>query len=394
MIKEQSIILDSLKDTFKSGSTAQQKAFDLLLEVGFPHKKSEAYKYTPITAILEKNIDWTIGNNSNFNSSILYKSEGSHVVTINGSFSKEHSSILDEHKIRVSEVSGGKHDPFSLLNTAFAKEEITIESSETDSPIFIYHFASGGVSNPRTKVLVNDGDHLTIAEKIIAENKSFTNSYIEFSIGKNASANHTRVQNYDSNTYTHESTYAHVARDGKFYNNTFSFEGAMIRNNMTVNIEDENCEAFMFGAFILDKKSHVDNNTSVDHQKPNTYSNELYKGILDERSTGVFNGKIYVRQEAQKTNAFQSNNNILLSDDATINTKPQLEIWADDVKCSHGCTSGQLDEDAIFYLRARGINEKSAKGMILNAFASETMEHLHITEIKEEVQALIDQKLS
>ena len=168
----------------------------------------------------------------------------------------------------------------------------------------------------------------------------------------------------------------------------------MVRNSMTVNIEDENCEAYMFGLFLLDKRSHVDNNTSVDHQKPNTYSNELYKGILDERSTGVFNGKIYVRQEAQKTNAFQANNNILLSNDATLNTKPQLEIWADDVKCSHGCTSGQLDEDAIFYLRARGIDEKSAKGMIINAFAGETMEHLHIDEVKEEVQSLIDQKLS
>lgn len=393
MIKEQSMILDTLRSSYEPQTEVNKKAFDMLLEIGLPHKKSEAYKYTPITSILEKNIDWNLATVSKFNPSDLYKSEGSHLVTLNGVYSKEDSKLHPDHKISIEKVSEGKHDPFSLLNTAFATEELTIESTNTDKPIFIYHYSSRFVS-PRIKVSVKENQQLTIVEKIISQNKSFTNSYIEFMVGKNAIANHTKIQNYTSETYTHESTFSHVARDGKFYNNTFSFEGAMVRNSMTVNIEDENCEAFMFGLFLLDKRSHVDNNTSVDHQKPNTYSNELYKGILDERSTGVFNGKIYVRQEAQKTNAFQSNNNILLSDDATLNTKPQLEIWADDVKCSHGCTSGQLDEDAIFYLRARGIDEKSAKGMILNAFAAETMEHLHIEEIKEEVQALIDQKLS
>jgi Fe-S cluster assembly protein SufD len=394
MIKEQSMILDTLKSSFHPQSEVHQMAFDMLLEVGLPHKRSEAYKYTAITSILEKNIDWSFESGAQFDASHLYKTEGSHLVVLNGIFSKDHSKILSGHSVSINKVSEGKHDPFSLLNTAFAKEEISIESADSKDPIFIYHFSTNGFSNPRIKATVKDGAQLTIVEKIIAENKSFTNSYIDFQVGRNAVANHTKVQNYASDIYTHETTFAHVARDGKFYNNTFSFEGAMIRNSMTVNIEDENCEAFMFGLFLLDKKSHVDNNTSVDHQKPNTYSNELYKGILDERSTGVFNGKIYVRQDAQKTNAFQSNNNILLSNDATINSKPQLEIWADDVKCSHGCTSGQLDEDAIFYLRARGIDEKSAKGMILNAFANETLEHLHIIEVKEEIQALIDQKLS
>ncbi|MFK7951858.1 MAG: Fe-S cluster assembly protein SufD [Ekhidna sp.] len=393
MIKESAMILDALKSSFEAKSKVQNDAFTLLLEIGLPHKRSEAYKYTPIVSILEKNIDWNRSAFTSFDKSKLYRSEGSHVVTIDGMLAEEYSVILDGHSIKQNDVSEGKHDPFSLMNTALSRQEISIESTSSENPIFLYHFTNG-FSNPRTKVHVKDGDQISIVEKIISQDKSFTNSYIEFNVGKNAVANHTRLQNYSSETYTHESTFAHVARDGKFINNTFSFEGAMVRNSMTVNIEDENCEAYMYGLFLLDKKSHVDNNTSVDHQKPNTYSNELYKGILDEKSTGVFNGKIYVRQEAQKTNAFQSNNNILLSDDATLNTKPQLEIWADDVKCSHGCTSGQLDEDAIFYLRARGIDEKSAKGMIINAFAGETMEQLHIDEVKEEVQSLIDQKLS
>ncbi len=393
MIKEQSVLLNTLKSSFEPQSNVHNEAFNLLLEVGLPHKRSEAYKYTPITSILEKNFDWKSKSSASFDSSEIYKTKGSHLVMIDGVYSEQDSLVLADHKVSRKAVSEGKHDPFSLMNTALSKEELFIESSDSDDPIFIYYFSSG-FSNPRTRVSVADSQKISIVEKVISQSKSFTNSFIEFSVGKNAIANHTKVQNYTSDTYTHESTFAHVARDGKFINNTFSFEGAMVRNSMTVNIEDENCEAYMFGLFLLDKKSHVDNNTSVDHQKPNTYSNELYKGILDERSTGVFNGKIYVRQEAQKTNAFQANNNILLSDDATLNTKPQLEIWADDVKCSHGCTSGQLDEDAIFYLRARGIDEKSAKGMILNAFASETMEHLHIEEVKEEIQALIDKKLS
>jgi len=132
----------------------------------------------------------------------------------------------------------------------------------------------------------------------------------------------------------------------------------------------------MYGLYLLNGKTHVDNHTNVDHTIPHAESNELYKGILDDQSRGVFNGKIFVRQDAQKTNAFQQNNNILLSEDAIINTKPQLEIWADDVKCSHGCTTGQLDDEALFYLQARGIGKDQARGFLLYAFAGEVLEHI------------------
>ncbi|MEP0987788.1 Fe-S cluster assembly protein SufD [Ekhidna sp.] len=394
MIKDAQVILDNLAKDFK-GNGAQKKAFDTLIEIGLPKRKSEAYKFTPITSVLEKNIDFHSTGSDLFDSNQLYKEEGSHLVLINGKLSSEHSTISDQLNYKVVEVTEGKHDPFSLLNAAYAEEELTIESGY-EQPIFIYHFNSNGFSNPRIKVKVKDGHTLRIVEKLITPEavKTFTNSYIEFTVGINAFGYHTKVQNYNSATFSHETVTATVSRDSHFYNNTFSFEGALVRNNLTINLVDENCEGHMYGLFLLDKNSHVDNNTSVDHTKPNCYSNELYKGILDEKATGIFNGKIYVRQDAQKTNAFQSNNNILLSEDATLHTKPQLEIWADDVKCSHGCTSGQLDEDAIFYLRARGIDERNAKGMILNAFAGETMGHVAVESIKEEIQALIDQKLS
>ena len=386
-------ILENLVDSFE-GNQLQRDALSMLNEVGLPHKKSEAYKFTSITSLLEKNIEFTSEGESTFDAGKLYNEEGSHLIFINGVLSEKDSSIADDLHLKVGEVTEGKHDPFGLLNTAYAKQQVNIQSGY-DAPIFIYHFNSNGIANPRIKVNVKDGHTLRIVEKLITpgNNKTFTNSYIEFNIGKNASGYHTKVQNYNTETFSHETVVASVSRDSRFYNNTFSFEGAMVRNNLTINLEDENCEGYMYGLFLLDKKSHVDNNTSVDHMKPNSYSNELYKGILDEKSTGVFNGKIYVRQDAQKTNAFQSNNNILLSEDATLHTKPQLEIWADDVKCSHGCTSGQLDEDAIFYLRARGVNEKNAKAMLLNAFAAETMEHVKVESVREEIQSLIDQKL-
>ena len=393
MIQE-STILEALGS--KVGSAPYQaKAWETLQQTGLPHKKSESYKFTPITSILEKNIDWSLNGEITVDKDLLYQEEGSHLIFVNGQLNQQASTIQDDLALEVSEVTEGKHDPFSLLNAALAPSETTIHSG-TKLPVFVYHFNSVGIANPRIKVQVKDGDTLRVFEKLLssAANRTFNNSYVEYEVGRNAHAFHTKVQNYHDQTYSHETLFSSVARDSQFYSNTFSFEGAMVRNNLTINLEDENCEGHMYGIFLLDKKSHVDNNTSVDHIKPNSYSNELYKGILDEKSTGVFNGKIYVRQDAQKTNAFQSNNNILLSDDATLHTKPQLEIWADDVKCSHGCTSGQLDEDAVFYLRARGINERNAKAMLLNAFATETMNHIGLDAVINEVQALIDQKLS
>ena len=149
----------------------------------------------------------------------------------------------------------------------------------------------------------------------------------------------------------------------------------------------------MYGLYLTHGKTHVDNHTVVDHKEPNSFSNEIYKGIVNDHSKGVFNGKIFVRQPAQKTNAFQSNKNILLSDNATVNTKPQLEIWADDVKCSHGCTTGQLDDESLFYLRSRGISEQKARNILLHAFASDVLEHVSISFLKEHVEYLIHKEL-
>ena len=167
----------------------------------------------------------------------------------------------------------------------------------------------------------------------------------------------------------------------------------MVRNNLNIVLDAEGCETHLYGLYLVKGTDHIDNHTVVDHKKPNSYSNEMYKGIMDEKSTGVFNGKIYVRPDAQKTNAYQSNNNILLSDEASINTKPQLEIWADDVKCSHGATTGQLDEEQLFYLRARGLDKTTARAMLLYAFAMDVIENIRIPALREYMEKIIADRL-
>jgi Fe-S cluster assembly protein SufD len=188
----------------------------------------------------------------------------------------------------------------------------------------------------------------------------------------------------------------HIRQTGRSYVHavTVTLNGGMIRNNMNVVMEAAGNEAHLFGLYILNGHTHLDNHTLVDNVQPNCFSNELYKGILDNETIGVFNGKIMVRPDAQKTNAYQTNRNILLSDDATINTKPQLEIFADDVKCSHGCTVGQLDENALFYLRARGIPQSDARELLLKAFALDILDQVKPELLRGYIEQLITERLA
>ena len=175
---------------------------------------------------------------------------------------------------------------------------------------------------------------------------------------------------------------------------TFTLNGKLVRNNLQLSLDGEGIESHMFGLYLVTGDTLADNHTVVDHRKPNSFSNEIYKGIMDGNSKGVFNGKIYVRPQAQKTNAFQKSNNILLSDKATINAKPQLEIFADDVKCSHGCTVGRLDEEALFYLRARGISKEHAQAMLLKSFAENVIEQIKIEALKQYAEEMIVERLA
>jgi Fe-S cluster assembly protein SufD len=254
-----------------------------------------------------------------------------------------------------------------------------------EKPILIHYTSSAHpVSSSiqsRNLVIVEQGAKANIVESFSSESEieMFRNHVSEVVVGANAFVNYYKLQNQNKATYLIDNTYISQYRDSKVQAFTVSLEGKIIRNNLNFLLEDENSEAHMFGLYVAHEDTHIDNHTSVDHKFPNCFSNEIYKGILDDHSKGVFNGKIFVQQDAQKTNAFQSNKNILLSDTATINTKPQLEIWADDVSCSHGCTTGQLDEEQLFYLRSRGISESKAKAMLLHAFVNDVIDEIEVS---------------
>ena len=187
---------------------------------------------------------------------------------------------------------------------------------------------------------------------------------------------------------------AYQLKDSNFTINTITLQGTLVRNNLNIEVDAEGCETNLNGIYLGEGKNHTDNHTIVDHLKPNCNSNEVYKGILDDNSVGVFNGKVFVRPDAQKTNAFQQNNNILLTDDAVINSKPELEIYADDVKCSHGSTIGQLDDEAIFYLQARGVSKRSAINMMITAFVKDALDRVSIPALKNYIDLKIDSRFN
>lgn len=397
----------------------QATSFEKFKSLGLPTKKSEAYKFTPIEKVLSKSFDfknlaktssWT---KEEFKGNFYPIEEANHLIFIDGSFDVTNSIIKsdkndllieilsDSNSEGLGQTSSQSQDPFAQLNGATFKNGLLLKSlkNSRNLPVFIYQFIDSSegqiVASPRIMIEAENGSFVDIYEKTFTkgQNNILINSLVESTVHANGEARFTKLQNYNKNVFAIEGIYSSQLRDSRFYTNTYSFSGSLIRNNINIDIDGENCEGHMNGLYQLSGSTHVDVNTSVDHKQPNSYSNELYKGVLDEKSHGVFNGKIYVRPDAQKTNAFQSNNNILLTDTSIVNTKPQLEIWADDVKCSHGCTTGQLDEEAIFYLRSRGISKQRAKALMLNAFANETLNEVNAVLVKEEIENIITSKL-
>lgn len=407
--------------------TARSEALDFLKVNGFPGGKAEAYKYTNFSKEIAQNFDLSLKANTPKLSTEEIKNlftsevEANHLVYINGVYSSELSEInSQDSELKVStfrEVAGsqpdkleslfGKYaksdkDPFTALNTAFAEDGVLVEipqNTELKLPVITYFIADAtegeNISFPRTLYLIGKNSKASFIHftKSLGENRTLKNQVDEIILEENAQGSLYKIQDDSEQSYSVGETKVYQPNNSRFSTVTITLNGAVVRNNLNIDVDGEGCEANMYGLYLTKGKTHVDNQTEVDHIKPNSVSNELYKGIMDENSKGVFNGKIYVRREAQKTNAFQSNNNVLLSDKATINTKPQLEIWADDVKCSHGCTTGQLDEEAVFYLRSRGIGEEKARAMILRAFAREVIDKIEYEGLKEYVEREVTKRL-
>ncbi|NHE57273.1 Fe-S cluster assembly protein SufD [Cyclobacterium plantarum] len=413
---------ESVKTDLPAFSDLKAESRLVLEKAGFPVAKSEEYKYTNIS----KKIADTIENPNapspisglekvETQQELIQSIDGYRIIFNNGIpdfnlsdaadglFDVDYFTDLDPSEVKeIGKIEKSEKDPFSALNSLSFTQGIKInipEGSVIKKPLLLINYVkadeNGSCIHPRVFIKAGKNSQATIIELSIYLNEEtvFVNSVSEWDVAQNAHIRHYKLQDGHKHTLEVHNTGANVHRDANLTSVVMSLEAGMIRNNLSLNLNASNCEGNMYGLYLLNGKTHVDNHTNVDHTQPHCQSNELYKGILTDHSRGVFNGKIFVRQIAQKTNAFQQNNNILLSEDATVNTKPQLEIWADDVKCSHGCTTGQLDEEALFYLRARGIGKESARALLLYAFAGEVLDKISVAPFKKYCEKLVHERL-
>jgi Fe-S cluster assembly protein SufD len=298
----------------------------------------------------------------------------------------------------LTQIASGPDQVFTALNTSFLHDGafVAIHAGTTVAqPIEIFYVSQPSskpiVTNPRTLVLVGDHAQATIVERFFSagEGVYFTNAVTEMVLAENAIVEHVKVQEEGAQAYHVANTQVIQAGCSNFTTHYLALGGSLVRNEVRIRFDGEHAEATVNGLYLAAGKQHIDNFTVIDHAKPNCASHELYKGILDDQSHGVFNGKILVRKDAQKTDAKQTNKVLLLSDNATINTKPQLEIFADDVKCTHGATVGQLDATQLFYLQSRGIPLDEARRLLTFAFANDIVGRLKIEALRGELEKLI-----
>jgi len=419
MALEQELDLSSPVHDIRSTSL---KTFEIL---GFPTKKDEAWKYTSLAKLLKN--DYSIFPKKESSLELkdvkkyfLYEIDSYKVVFIDGIYSPflsdtthdgidvcllsaalskpKYKGVIEKYFNKVA----AKDESLTALNTSFAKEGAYVfvpKSVIAEKPIQIIHFSTGEQGDfllqPRSLIVVEENAQVQIIERhqSLTPHEVLTNSVTEIFAAKNALVDYYKIQNDRIDASLIDNTYVAQERDSNVNVHTFSFGGKLTRNNLNFTQNGEYIDSTMKGITIIGEQQHVDHYTLVNHVQPNCESHQDYKGIYADKSVGVFNGKIYVDKIAQKTNAFQQNNNILLDNKATINTKPQLEIFADDVKCSHGCTIGQLDEDALFYLRTRGIPKREAKGLLTYAFANNVLESVAIPALKTRINKLIATKL-
>jgi Fe-S cluster assembly protein SufD len=346
---------------------------------------------------------------------------GIHIVFINGILSSRFSNIdaavngLDFFDLNAKSGNGKgrilnmfleqnqnvNDDLYIDLNNAFMNAGFLLNlNKQFDSrPVYLYHYVTEDFSDTminKKGIIVLDSDaKANIVEIFYTKNRNhyFRNYNLEVFLEDGALLNYYNVEETGSEAVCINNT--NIYQSGNSRANTYSFalKGRHLRNNLNLLLNQENSESHLFGLYFISDNDLIDNHTTVDHKKPHCYSNEYYKGIINENGTGTFNGKIFVRPNAQKTNAFQSNQNLVLTDNATINAKPQLEIWADDVKCSHGATTGQLDEEQLFYLRSRGLDKESATALLLHAFAFDIVDKVELEHVRRYIADKINIRL-
>ena len=412
--------IEQLKSTL---SSERAEALSQFLATGFPTKKDEEYKYTDLSEAVnkqysltpkqefhitkeqldqlhlgEEHFDFIVFVNGKFQKALSKISvENAEFLTLNNAFSSN-KDLIEKYFNQIKP----KNTAFTALNDALYSDGFFLfvpKNTVIEKPIHLFYISENQDENifytTRNLLIVEEGAKVEVIENHhnFDETYTFTNSVTEIFVGKNAKADWHKLQNDSQTTYLVDSTFAKQERDSLATVNTFAFGGKLVRNNLDFIHTGENINSFMNGITIIGNEQLVDHHTAVHHNEPNCESYQNYKGVFKDKAHGVFNGKVFVNKIAQKTNAYQQNNNILLSEGATIDTKPQLEIFADDVKCSHGCTVGQLNDEALFYLRARGISKKEAQALLLYAFANDAMENIDIEPLKLKVAKLLAEKL-
>jgi len=421
-------VFEKLQEGEPSGNLKEirEQAFRLFSEKGIPAARHEEWKYTRISALFNKDyalppLATQLGAAELEEVRLPDGDAATELFFVNGIFAPSFSRNIApslvvmplEEAVRspfagivsrhLGHSSQYQKDGINALNTALVHGGVFIgleAGKKAERPVYIYHITDARSINvfaqPRNLIHLAEGAQLQLVERhqTIGPADSFTNGVIEVVLEKGAYAECYKIQDDARHTSQVDTTHIRQAGESRVHVVTISLNGGIVRNNLNVVLEAPSSEAYLYGLYFLKGSTHVDNHTLVDHAVPHCYSNELYKGIVTDGATGVFNGKIWVRKDAQKTNAYQSNKNLLLSDNANVYTKPQLEIFADDVKCSHGCTIGRLDEEALFFLRARGIEEGKATALLVHAFALDVLEHIRLEPIRAFVDQIISEQLA
>ena len=393
--------LKSYSEGIKISSNKNQ-LLNSFFEKGFPTIQDEEWKYTSLKKLISE--DYSIEKNGSLLSDLDISN---HSLGFENKLVFSDGKLISAPKMEgiafedFSDFECSTADTFLQLNSALANNGFTIKVDSNivvDGVIEILFFTTteNSFNQYRNQIIIGDNAEVKFVEKIqnLSSSTSFVNHFTQIKCGKNTNVEYNKIQNNTENAKLIDTMNIFQKEDSTCNINTLIFGGSFTRNNLNFEQNASNCESNMNGVSILDNNQLADNHTFVDHKQPYCTSNEMYKGVYLGNSKGVFNGKIMVRQDAQKIDAFQSNNNLLLSENSTIDSKPQLEIYADDVKCSHGCTIGQLDEDALFYMRSRGIGITEAKADLTYAFASEAIENISILKVKLLAQKLLAKKLN
>lgn len=389
-------------------------------ELGFPSGRDEEWRYTNLAALLREDFDplhAAVEAPRNVDSLLCAGLDSYLLVFVDGRYAPDLSLVgelpagvrveslaasLKEGEMveGLGEVVAEGEDAFAALNAAFLSDGALIRVAagvQLDKPIQLLFAASRAraVSNPRVLVSVEKNASATLVESYasLTPEMHWTNSVAEVSVGENAQVDHYRIQDENAAAYHISSLYVREERASNFRSTCITLGAQLTRNHVHTQLVGEGIDSTLNGLYVTESAQHVDNHTLIEHAQPHCQSHEFYKGVLADKSTGVFRGQILVHRAAQKTDAYQANQNLLLSDSAEINTKPQLEIYADDVKCSHGATIGQLDEDAIFYLRSRGIGRAAARRVLTRAFAGEVIERVRIDALRQELEERVGQRL-